>query len=319
MNQTCKHCGTPLAGYETFCPGCGRELSAEVGAGFRPDTAEDTYAPETIKKPQPVSAKTMTEDEWFPADFSEPQSQRVPKQPAPQRNSATRPQHAATRSTRPARPNPANTARRPANQTPQRRSSAKGSTLTGRQRQIFLIAMAALALVLVITGVSMLRGGGEKQRVVYPFTAVVDQYFEAVRTANAGKFVGTRPSAYTAYLTTGTGSAYENESDYRSQTAATLQTRLEDYQTQYGKIKSIDYELSEVRQYNHRCEALSGVLTGWYDFPENAVSDAYIVSGTYTVQGSDGNGTYDISELLLIQIDGEWYFSPDAGSYWKGE
>lgn len=309
MSQTCKHCGTPLAGYETFCPGCGRELPADAGAGFRPDTAEDTFTPVTAAKPPKKAAESMTEDEWFPADFAELKTKPARKQTVPQQKFAAR-QSAPHRSA---------AQRRPAERTQQRRSSAKQTTLTGTQRKVFLGAMAALAIVLVIAGISMLRGGGEKQRVTYPFTSVVDQYFDSVRTANAGKFVATRPAAYTAYLTSGTGSAYENESEYRSQMAATLQTRLEEYRAQYGDIKSIEYELSDVKQYNHRCEALSNVLTGWYNFPENAVTDAYIVSGAYTVQGNKGSGSYDITGLLLIQIDGEWYFSPDAGSYWKGE
>ena len=309
MSQTCKHCGTPLAGYETFCPGCGRELSVDAGAGFRPDTAEDTFTPVTAEKPPKKAAQSTMADEWFPDDFAEPETKPVRKQPVPQRKSAAR-------QTTPQRNAPQ---RRPAARAPQRHSAPEKNTLTGTQRKVFLGAMAVLAVILVIVGINMLRGGGEKQRITYPFTSVVDQYFDSVRTANAGKFVATRPAAYTAYLTSGTGSAYENESDYRSQMAATLQTRLEEYRAQYGDIKSIEYELSDVKQYNHRCEALSNVLTGWYNFPENAVTDAYIVSGAYTVQGSKGSGTYDIAGLLLIQIDGEWYFSPDAGSYWKGE
>lgn len=298
MSQNCKYCGTPLAGYETFCPGCGRELSTDDGAGFRPDTAEDTYEPVPSKA---ASAQSMTDDEWFPADFAEPEPKPAPKPAVPQRKPAARrssPQKAAPR--------------RPA-----QRPAANQQTITGRPRMILLGALAVAAVLLIALGISLLRGGDD--RVTYPFTPVVDNYFAAVRTANAEKFIATRPEAYTAYLTAGSGSAYDSESHYRSETAATLHSRLEDYKAQYGDIKSISYELTAVKRYNHRCEALSEVLTGWYDFPENAVSDAYIVSGRYAVHGSANSGEYDITELLLIQIGDEWYFSPDAGSYWKGE
>ena len=77
--------------------------------------------------------------------------------------------------------------------------------------------------------------------------------------------------------------------------------------------------MTSVVHYNHRCEALSQVLAGWYDFPENSVSDAYIVNGSYTVKGTSGSGDYNIDELLLIKIGNDWYFSPDAGSYWRAE
>ena len=320
MSQTCKHCGTPLAGYETFCPGCGREIPANAGAGFRPDAAEDTYTP-TMSRQQSRSARQMQADEWFPDDaFDAPQPSARSRRPAPQRKpaqrAAARPAGAPSRRLASPQRSPD---RRPvsAPKTASRRA-AQPATLTGRQRLIFLGAMAVLALVLIIAGISLLSGGQES-RVTYPFTAVLDQYFESVRTANANKFVATRPPEYIAYLTTDAGGAYENESDYRSQIAATLKTRLEDYQAQYGDIQSITYELHEIKRYNHRCEALSQVLTGWYDFSENAVTDAYIVSGAYAVQGANGRGDYEISELLLIQIDGSWYFSPDAGSYWRGE
>ena len=63
MNQKCQFCGTPLAGYETFCPGCGRDLPTAEGAGFRPDTAEDTFEP--IPAATPASAHSMSDDEWI--------------------------------------------------------------------------------------------------------------------------------------------------------------------------------------------------------------------------------------------------------------
>lgn len=299
MSRNCKYCDTPLAGYETFCPGCGRELSADGGAGFRPDTAEDTY--ESVAPKAAASAQSMSDDKWFPADFAEPEPKRASKPPVPQRKPAAR--RISQQKTAPRRPTP--------------KAAANQQTITGKPRMILLGALAVAAILLIALGLNLLRGGDD--RVTYPFTPVVDTYFAAVRTANAEKFIATRPAAYTQYLTEGSGSAYDSESHYRSETAATLHSRLEDYKAQYGDIRSISYELTAVKRYNHRCEALSEVLNGWYDFPENAVSDAYIVSGKYTVHGSGGSGEYNITELLLIQIGDEWYFSPDAGSYWKGE
>lgn len=297
MNQKCQFCGTPLAGYETFCPGCGRDLPTAEGAGFRPDTAEDTFEP--IPAATPASAHSMSDDEWFPTDFAEPDP--VPKPAAPQRRS------------------PARTPMQPAapKRSAPRKPAAQPVTITGRSRMILLASLTVAAVLLIALGISLLRGGDD--RVVYPFTPVMDTYFTAVRTANAEKFIATRPAAYTAYLTSGGGSPYDNEGHYRSETAASLHARLDGYKAQYGSIREITYDLTAVNRYNHRCEALSDVLTGWYDFPENTVSDAYIVSGTYTVRGDSASGEHAINELLLIQIDGEWYFSPDAGSYWKGE
>ena len=295
MNQKCKFCGTPLAGYETFCPGCGRDLPSAEGAGFRPDTAEDTF--ESIPS---TSAQHMSNDEWFPDEFAEPEAAPTQKNSVPQQKY------------------PSNHSKQPeARRTPPRRPAAAQTTITGKPRIILLASLAVAAVLLIVLGIGILRGNDD--RVTYPFTPVLDTYFTAVRTANAEKFIATRPAAYTTYLTTGSGSAYDNEGHYRSETAASLHTRLDGYKAQYGSIRDISYDLTTVSRYNHRCEALSDVLTGWYDFPENAVSDAYIVSGTYTVRGSDADGTYDIAELLLIRIGDEWYFSPDAGSYWKGE
>lgn len=291
MNQKCQFCGTPLAGYETYCPGCGRDLPSAEGAGFRPDTAEDTF--ESLPT---ATVQRMSNDEWFPEDFAEPTPVPTPKPAAPQRKSPPR---------RSSRPGPA------------RRSAPTQTTITGKPRVILLTALAVAAVLLILLGISILRGGDD--RVTYPFTPVLDTYFASVRTANAEKFIATRPAAYTAYLTAGSGSAYDNENHYRSETAASLHNRLDGYKAQYGAIRDITYDLTAVSRYNHRSEALSAVLTGWYDFPENAVRDAYIVSGAYTVRGSEAEGTYDITELLLIQIGDEWYFSPDAGSYWKGE
>ena len=297
MNQKCQFCGTPLAGYETFCPGCGRDLPSAEGAGFRPDTAEDTF--ESIPA---TAAQRMSNDEWFPEEFPEPAPEAKAKSPVPQRKSPLR---------RPNRP------AAPIRRDPPRKPAAAQTTITGRPRMILLASLAAAAVLLIVLGISILRGGDD--RVTYPFTPVLDTYFTAVRTANAEKFIATRPAAYTAYLTAGGGSAYDSEGHYRSETAASLHNRLDDYKAQYGNIREITYDLTAVNRYNHRCEALSDVLTGWYDFPEKAVNDAYIVSGQYTVRGSEAGGTYDISELLLIRIGDEWYFSPDAGSYWKGE
>lgn len=332
MDQKCKFCGTPLEGYETFCPGCGRELPEQSGAGFRPEDAEDTYAREFVNAVPDTQAATG--DEWFPEAFDEP------KPAVPQRKFITaRPdQPNPVRAEEPARPRPTRRETHPDQAAPVRRRPAAERTaaqpkpakpqpdrkprtaadLTGRQRKLLLGALTVVAVLLLLIGGKMILGGGEK-RVTYPFTPVVDRYFEAVRTGNANTFIDTRPGVYTTYLTTGTGSAYENESDYRAQTAATLQTRLAGYEAQYGNIRSIEYELTEVRRYNHRCEALSDVLEGWYGFPDNAVSDAYIVNGTYTIKGAKGAGEHAIEELLLIQIDGNWYFSPDAGSYWRAE
>lgn len=333
MDQTCKYCGTPLEGYETFCPGCGRELPGDDGAGFRPDadSTEDTYSNEPVRRGtfqrRPEPAQSMSSDEWFPTEFDEPDAppvrrtvQRTASDKRPPQRSRTA---QAVRKSQPARQSrPQRTASAQARrmtQTQSRRTLRKPASqpLTGRNRLILLGALGALALVLLICGVGMLFGG--EDRVVYPFTPVVDQYFTSVRTANANTYIATRPDLYTTYLTTGPGSAYKNESDYRAQTAATLQARLAEYQSQFGDIRSITYELTSVTRYNHRCAALSDVLTGWYGFPENAVSDAYIVKGVYTVKGEDGSGSYAIDDLLLIKIDESWYFSPDAGSYWRAE
>lgn len=220
--------------------------------------------------------------------------------------------------------------RRPADRRPDVRSSYRPSRRRPvsryqqrlrRQQQLRLakrllaVLAGVAAIALLITGVRALFG----EKTEYPFSGVLDTYFTAVRTGNANTFIATRPDDFIRYLTTGSGSKYENESDYRAQMAAELQQRLADYQAMYGDIKSITYELTSVMRYEHRCEALSGVLTGWYHFPENAVTDAYIVDGAYTIKGSKGFGDAEINDLLLIQIGGEWYFSPDAGSYWRAD
>lgn len=306
MNLKCKHCGTELAGYETFCPGCGRELPARGGAGFRPDadTTDDMTA--------------FAADELFPETFEEPVIQRrtapvrpvqKPVQPRPVVRKPARPETRPVQQERPVQQ------ARPARQ--ERRPARNSRPLNAAQRRLVLGVLAAVGVILLVLLGSMFMGGDE--RTVYPFTGVVDNYFSAVKTGNANTFIETRPPAYTAYLTSGSGSAYSSESEYRAKTAAALQERLTGYETEYGKIKSIKYELTDVRRYNHRCEALSDVLTGWYQFPQQAVTDAYIVSGTYTVQGAKGAGEYAIDELLLIYTNDGWYFSPDAGNYWRAE
>lgn len=301
MNRKCRFCGTPLEGYETFCPGCGRELTPDSGTGFRPeiDAAEDTPVPPAREA-----------DEWFMEDAAS----QAKRPTAPARNEHTMDAPRRNAAPRRARPNGAGKsgARRP-------RPNARGSAqLNPKQRMILLGALAVAAVLLVALSVRLLRGNGPTQP-AYEFSALLDAYFESVRTADADKFISTRPPEYVTYLTTGTGGAYPTEAVYRSETANKLQSRLDGYTEEYGEVRVIRYRINAVNSYLHRCEALSGVLTSWYGFRENEVADAVTVSGTYTVQGTKATGEFEFQDLLLIRIGDSWYFSPDAGSYWKAE
>lgn len=344
MNRTCRFCGTPLEGYETFCPGCGRELTPDSGTGFRPeiDSAEDTFSP---------SARAA--DDWFmedanPEDDRQSEAVREDHRPeahgangrraTPDEGDALR-RHAAPRrsSGRPgaavhgARPNGARGRSEPTHRSgargrrssaPSRQTARPGAgssvQLNPKQRMILLGALAVAAVLLIALSVRLLSGGGSPQP-TYEFSALLDTYFESVRTADANKFISTRPPEYVTYLTTGTGGAYPTAAVYRSETANKLQARLDGYTAEYGEVRVIRYRVDEVNSYVHRCEALSGVLTSWYGFRENEVADAVTVSGAYTVQGTKATGEFEFQDLLLIRIGDTWYFSPDAGSYWKAE
>ena len=351
MDHKCKCCGAPLEGFETFCPECGRELPAAQPEGayaepvpedpqdwftvhdddevpqFRRSAVRRTAAPKQAAAapvfryedaaPAPVDEAEYAEP--TDADEDMPDGDLFAAEPyespvvAPRAANPVRPQRTGTMH-RSAGPAPRRPARPPQRRAPQKRAA---EPMNGRSRTLLLAAMGVLVVVFVFLGAKMLFGGSD--RATYPFTPVVDRYFAAVRTANANTYIATRPQAYTQYLTTGTGSSYENESEYRAETAASLHTRLAEYQAQFGTIREITYDLTGIVHYQHRCAALSEVLTGWYGFPENSVTDAYIANGSYTVRGDNGSADYNISELLLIQIGGEWYFSPNAGSYWRGE
>lgn len=309
MDQKCKHCGAALEGYESFCPDCGRDLTETEAAPCTEPLPEDPADWFTVHEDDEVPQLRKTavrRPAQADAQPSRPLSPQPERAAYPDRSERREPPRAAQQR-RPAPKKPGAPA-----QTPKKRA-AQPVTIPARTLKIAALALLLIAGVLTFT---MCRGS---DRAEYPFTAVVDRYFAAVRTANANNYIATRPAEYTAYLTTGAGSAYQNESDYRAQTSSALHERLAEYQEQYGDIRSITYELTSVIHYNHRCEALSDVLTGWYNFPENSVTDAYIVNGSYTVGGTAGSGDYNIDELLLINIGGQWYFSPDAGNYWRAE
>ena len=65
--------------------------------------------------------------------------------------------------------------------------------------------------------------------------------------------------------------------------------------------------------------ASKGEAVGFLDALFTATSatcvTGLVVRDTFTTWTGFGQGVI----LLLIQIGGEWYFSPNAGSYWRGE
>ncbi|MDO4356626.1 MAG: hypothetical protein Q4E13_08975 [Clostridia bacterium] len=329
MSQKCKFCGTSLEGYETLCPGCGREISPDGGA-----PADDWFMEET-SEPAPRSsrrtegdgahedrrmsargnsghpggrraARHMSDAPGLPDDFAGQRPARRPNgsggvksgKPAPQaRRGGSARKKAASDGGR----------------------AALGShPLNRRQRMILLGALAGAAVLLIALCAHLIWGGGTSDP-VYDFSSVLNTYFDSVRTADADKFISTRPPEYVTYLTTGTGGAYPTQAVYRSEMASNLQQRLEGYEAEYGDVRAIRYTLTQITSYAHRCEALSDVLTAWYGFSNHSVTNAVIVDGKYTVQGTKATGEFEFENLLLIQIGDTWYFSPDTGSFWKAE
>lgn len=302
MSQKCRFCGTALEGYETFCPGCGRELTPDSGSGFRP--APDAFGEIRTSDAKEKAARTHPAN--APVDLFMEQPARRPE---PRRSPANR---------SPANRHPANRRTASGKRSPSKRRVNSHSRMSQTQRMALLGALAVAAVVLIALSVRLIRGGSSSGS-SYDFSGVLNTYFESVQSADPDKFISTRPPAYVSYLTTGTGGAYPTEAVYRNETASTLQARLENYEAEYGDVRAIRYYLDDIASYTHRCEALSDVLTAWYGFPAHSVQDAVIINGTYTVQGTKATGEFAIADLLLIQIDGTWYFSPNAGSYWKAE
>ena len=179
-------------------------------------------------------------------------------------------------------------------------------------RTALILAAVTLAALLLAVGISLLS----RKPGVPAYAGVLERYFNALENRDAAAFASTRPEAYIAYLTR-EGGAYLNYTVYVNDMAQDIDRRMNEYTAACGRNVRISFRVDKAVDIAPYVEKISSILARWYAFPENSVSRALIVEGSYTVKGSSASQTYPIGETLLLEIGGEWYFSPDIGQSWR--
>ena len=202
-----------------------------------------------------------------------------------------------------------------------RRCSICGRPVSGSNRRRrrgpgvwTIVAIATLAVLLVaLAGWYVSRARAKPE-----YAQVLDRYFTALEKRDAEAYAQTRPDAYIAYLTREDGGAFLNYTVYVNDLAKAIDERMNGYAAACGSNIRIAYRIDQALDIAPYIPRIDTTLSRWYDFPEDSVEQALLVSGSYTVCGNSASQQYEIGETLLLKIGGDWYFSPDIGQSWRG-
>lgn len=177
------------------------------------------------------------------------------------------------------------------------------------------IALAAVVLIGAAVGIALnaRRGGGETPE----YAQVLDRYFTALEKRDAEAYAATRPQAYIDYLTREDGGTYLNYTIYVNDLAETIDERMNGYAAVCGSGIRISFRVDQALDVGPYLPRIAQTLTGWYGFPEDCVEQVLLINGSYTVRGNTDARQYEITDTLLLKIDGTWYFSPDIGTSWR--
>ena len=196
--------------------------------------------------------------------------------------------------------------------------SAKTASRAGQKKPKSMLGLALAAGTVVVLAVviciAVFSGGnGEKPG----YARVLDRYFAALTDRSAEGYASTRPDAYIAYLTREDGGSYLSRDLYINDLTQTIDTRMNGYAAVCGSNLRINYSIEQALDMSPYIGRISETLAGWYDFPADSVTSAVLVTGGYTVRGNSGAQQFPIDETLLLEIGGEWFFSPDIGKSWR--
>lgn len=175
------------------------------------------------------------------------------------------------------------------------------------------IALATFAILAVAVCVAMFSNRGSSPE----YAQVLDRYFKALETRDASLYASTRPQAYVDYLLRSDGGSYPNYTVYLNDLAVTINNRVDGYETACGSNIRITYRIDQALDMDPYLSRIGQVLAGWYGFRQGSVSQALMISGSYTVRGSAATQRYEITDTLLLKIDDAWYFAPDIGQSWR--
>lgn len=196
---------------------------------------------------------------------------------------------------------------------PNSRSGKKAASRSANRKLIPALVVGAVTVLAVAICLAMFSGSDEKPA----YARVLDRYFAALSGRDAEGYASTRPGAYIAYLTREDGGSYLNRDLYINELTETIDARMNGYAAVCGSNLRIKYSISQALDMSPYIDRINETLTNWYDFPADSVASAVLVTGGYTVRGNSASQEFPIEETLLLEIDGEWFFSPDIGQSWR--
>lgn len=169
--------------------------------------------------------------------------------------------------------------------------SKPGFTLNNRN--IGIIAVAAVAALALIIGCFFIFGGRS-------YKAVVKDYFKAIEKADAKLMMDLLPDDLIKYV-------MEEEDMTKKEMIEDLQDELDSMHKYYDKLK-ISYEIEDTEDFGK--DDLKDLKE---DYKECGVKvkDAMVVEVEVTLE-FDGNEVSNTMELTLIKVGGSWYMGIES-------
>ena len=169
--------------------------------------------------------------------------------------------------------------------------SKPGFTLNNRN--IGIIAVAAVAALALIIGCFFIFGGRS-------YKDVVKDYFKAIEKADAKLMIELLPDDLIK-------SIMKEEDMTKKEMTEDLQDKLDDIHEYYDKVK-ISYEITDTEEFDK--DDLKDLKKDYKEY-DVKVKDAMFVEVEVTLE-FDGRDITNTMELTLIKVGGSWYLDIDS-------
>lgn len=169
--------------------------------------------------------------------------------------------------------------------------SKPGFTLNNRN--IGIIAVAAVAALALIIGCFFIFGGRS-------YKDVVKDYFKAIEKADAKLMIELLPDDMIK-------SIMKEEDMTKKELTEDLQDELDDMHEYYDKVK-ISYEITDTEEFDK--DDLKDLKKDYKEY-DVKVKDAMVVEVKVTLE-FDGRDISNTMELTLIKVGGSWYLDIDS-------
>lgn len=158
-------------------------------------------------------------------------------------------------------------------------------------KNLAVLAAFAAPLIVIVLIISFMY-------VKKPYTSVLEEYFDGLKTADAAKIIDTYPQEYINHL-------QDISQDLESIITKNLSDNLKDYEQALGSDIRLNYEI--VNAEKSEDGSIKTVLQKDYNI--SGVSEAYIIELEITIKSSQTSKSFN-KVVDVIKIDDRWYISP---------